>query len=44
VGIIHRDLHPENMLIQHRGGQDILKITDFGAAVDAVGDFCPFET
>jgi hypothetical protein len=32
------------MLIQHRDGEDILKIMDFGAAVDAVRDFCLCET
>jgi len=32
LGVIHRDLKPENVLLTSRGGQDAVKLTDFGIA------------
>jgi serine/threonine-protein kinase len=32
VGIIHRDLKPENVLLGSRGGDELVKLTDFGIA------------
>lgn len=31
-GIIHRDLKPENIFLERRGGQDFVKVGDFGLA------------
>jgi len=32
AGLIHRDLKPENLMIEERGGQDFVRILDFGVA------------
>jgi eukaryotic-like serine/threonine-protein kinase len=32
LGVIHRDLKPENVLVTPRGGEDFVKLTDFGIA------------
>ena len=36
--IAHRDMRPENILLQHAGENPILKITDFGFACTVEGD------
>lgn len=32
MGVIHRDVRPENILIANDGGQDLVKMLDFGVA------------
>lgn len=32
AGIVHRDLKPENVFIEHVGGDDIVRVLDFGIA------------
>jgi serine/threonine-protein kinase len=32
AGIVHRDLKPENIFIEHVGGDDIVRVLDFGIA------------
>ena len=32
AGIVHRDLKPENVFIDHVGGEDFVKVVDFGIA------------
>ncbi|NVB77657.1 MAG: protein kinase [Kofleriaceae bacterium] len=32
MGVIHRDIRPENILIANDGGQDLVKMLDFGVA------------
>ncbi len=32
LGVIHRDLRPQNVLVETRGGRDFIKVTDFGLA------------
>jgi tRNA A-37 threonylcarbamoyl transferase component Bud32 len=32
LGIVHRDLKPDNVLLTRRGGQEYVKLTDFGIA------------
>jgi len=36
VGIIHRDLKPDNVMIVRRGGEDRVKVLDFGISTSAV--------
>ena len=31
-GIVHRDMKPENMFVETRGGEDCVKVLDFGIA------------
>ncbi len=35
VGIIHRDLKPDNVMIVRRGGEDTVKVLDFGISTSA---------
>jgi serine/threonine-protein kinase len=35
-GIIHRDLKPDNVMIVRRGGEDTVKVLDFGISTSAV--------
>ncbi|MEZ4393250.1 MAG: protein kinase [Polyangiales bacterium] len=32
LGIVHRDLKPENIVVIRRGGEEVVKVTDFGLA------------
>ena len=34
-GIVHRDVKPDNILIDHQDGDTTVKLTDFGVALDA---------
>src|SRR5262249_53175876 len=38
VGIVHRDVKPENIFLHHSGEEEIVKVVDFGAAKLQVGD------
>jgi serine/threonine-protein kinase len=31
-GFVHRDIKPANMLVERRGGSDVVRLTDFGVA------------
>ncbi len=33
IGIVHRDLAPTNVLIAQQGGNDVVKVTDFGLSM-----------
>ncbi|MCX4246950.1 serine/threonine-protein kinase [Paraliomyxa miuraensis] len=37
AGIIHRDLKTENVMLVRRGGQEIVKVLDFGIAANTMG-------
>jgi serine/threonine protein kinase len=32
LGIVHRDMKPENIMVENREGQDLVKVLDFGIA------------
>ena len=34
LGMTHRDLKPQNMLIKNQGNKKIIKISDFGTATE----------
>jgi serine/threonine protein kinase len=39
VGVVHRDVKPDNIFLTQRGGQDFVKVLDFGVAkLKAAGD------
>jgi serine/threonine protein kinase len=35
-GILHRDIKPENLLIAKEGGDEVVKIADFGLCIDSL--------
>ena len=34
AGVIHRDLKPDNIIVVARGGEEVVKVLDFGVAAD----------
>jgi serine/threonine-protein kinase len=38
AGIVHRDIKPANLFLEHHGGEEVLKIVDFGVAKRTTGD------
>ncbi|HEY4058938.1 MAG TPA: serine/threonine-protein kinase [Kofleriaceae bacterium] len=37
MGLVHRDLKPDNILVEHRNGRDHARIIDFGIAITTEG-------
>ncbi len=43
-GFVHRDIKPENIMVTICGGEDLVKVVDFGLVGKQSGEVVPFDT